>query len=109
MSESCPVPTPAERQVIDILNGAEQAMLATVYSALADARRRVVEELEAIGSQEAAPPAEYFAAVVHQKLFLRLCGADAETFEGGNPAIAAAILENGQKISDHYWAAKSAD
>jgi len=44
--------------------------------------------------------------VMHQKLFLMLCGADPDTFEGGNPEIAARLLDNGRNISTHYWAGK---
>ncbi|MCT7375032.1 hypothetical protein [Chelativorans salis] len=108
MSQSCPVLTPAERQVNDILKRAEQAMLATVYKALEDAENQAAEELQSIGSQERPPAYEYFAAVVHQNLFLLLCGADPETCEGGDPEIAARILDNGRKISVHYWAGRNA-
>jgi tRNA A37 threonylcarbamoyladenosine dehydratase len=111
MSQSCPVLTPAERQVADILSRADQAMLATVRKALEDATKQAAEELQAIGSRERPPAYEYFAAVAHHHLFLLLCGADPETCEGGDPETAARILDNGRKISAHYWAgpAKSSD
>ena len=103
MDQSCPVLTPAERQVVDILSRADQAMLAAVRKALADATRQAAEELQAIGSRETPPAYAYFAAVAHQNLFLLLCGADPETFEGGDPEVAAHILDNGRKIAAHYW------
>lgn len=108
MSQSCPVLTPAERQAGDILKRAEKAMLAAVYKAVEDARNQAAEELQSIEFNEEPPAYEYFAAVVHQKLFLLLCGADPETFEGGNPEIAASILQNAQNISDHYWTGRRA-
>ncbi|MBN8950235.1 MULTISPECIES: hypothetical protein [unclassified Rhizobium] len=103
MSNSCPVPTPAEKQYLDIQDRAERAMLTTIYKAIEDASKQAAEDLRSIGSQEVPPAYEYFASVAHQKLFLLLCGADPETFMGGNPEIAAHILENGRNISQHYW------
>ncbi|MFK0165869.1 hypothetical protein [Rhizobium sp. NPDC090279] len=103
MSDSCPVPTPAEKQYLSIQDRAERAMLTTIYKAIEDASRQATEDLRSIGSQETPPTYDYFAAVAHQKLFLLLCGADPETFMGGNPDIAASILENGRNISQHYW------
>jgi len=106
MDESCPVLTPAERQVNEILSRTEEALFATVRKAIEDARNQAGEELQAIGSREMLPAYDYFAAVMHQKLFLMLCGADPDTFEGGNPEIAARLLDNGRNISTHYWAGK---
>ncbi|MFS8044370.1 hypothetical protein [Rhizobium sp. BR 314] len=103
MSESCPIPTPDQKQYGDIQERAEQAMLTTIYQALEHASKQAADELKSVGSQERPPAYEYFAAVAHQKLFLLLCGADPETFIGGNPDIAASIIDNNQKISDHYW------
>ncbi len=103
MSNSCPVPTPAEKQYLDIQDRAERAMLTTIYKAIEDASKQAADDLRSLGSQETSPAYEYFAAVAHQKLFLLLCGADPETFMGGNPEIAAHILENGRNISQHYW------
>ena len=101
--QSCPVLTPAERQVADIVEHAERAMLAKIYKALEDAGKHAAAELQSIGHQDEPPADGYFLAVAHQKLFLRLCGADPETFEGGDPKLAAFVLENGRKIAAHYW------
>ena len=108
MSESCPVLTPAERQAQDILEQTKATMLATIHAALERAGEQTTRELQAIGSEIEAPPHEYFAAVAHQQLFLLLCGADPETFKGGDPEIAAHIIRNAQNISDHYWTKKDA-
>jgi len=91
MSESCPVLTPAERQVQDILQRTESAMVSTIFAALERASKQAADELQSIGS------------VAHQQLFLLLCGADLETFEGGDPEVARHIIQNAQNISDHYW------
>lgn len=107
MNESCPVLSPTEKQYADIQERAEQAMLATIYAALEDARQQAADELRSVGSEETPPAYEYFAAVAHQKLFLLLCGADAETFMGGDPDIAARIIANGRNISDHYWVGRT--
>jgi hypothetical protein len=108
MNESCPVLTPAERQVQDILERTEASMMATIHAALERASKQAVEELQAIGSEIPPPPHDYFAAVAHQQLFLLLCGADRETFAGGDPEVAAHIIRNAQNISDHYWTQKDA-
>ncbi|MCZ7855663.1 hypothetical protein O9X81_03485 [Agrobacterium salinitolerans] len=103
MSESCPVLTPAERQVQNILERTEAAMMATVHAALEHASKEVTEAFRAVGSDMQPPPHDYFAAVTHQQLFLMLCGADPKTFEGGDPDIAGHLIRNAQNISDHYW------
>ncbi len=103
MSESCPVLTPAERQIQDILQRKEAAMMATIQAALERASKEVSEALQAADSDVQPPPRDYFAAVAHQQLFLLLCGADPETFEGGDPDIAGPIIRNAQNITEHYW------
>ncbi len=108
MNESCPVLSPNERQYVDIQERAEQAMLATIYAAIDNARQQAADELSSVGSELTPPAYEYFSAVAHQKLFLLLCGADPETFMGGNPDIAARIIENGRNISEHYWVGRAA-
>jgi len=109
VSNSCPVPTPAEKQYLEIQDRAERAMLTAIYKAIEDASTQATDELRCSGSHETPPAYGYFAAVAHQKLFLLLCGADPETFMGGNPEIAAHILDNGRKISEHYWVKEGAE
>ena len=103
MSESCPVLTPAERRYLEIQDKAERGMMAAIYGALDEAARQAADDMRSAGLQEEAPAYEYFVAVAHQKLFLSLCGADPETFLGGNAEIAAHIIGNCEKIAGHYW------
>ena len=78
-------------------------MMATIYQALENAGEQVVSELKAIEAAEPPPAREYFVSFAHQKLFLLLCGADPESFEGGDPDLADFVIENNQNIRDHYW------
>ncbi len=48
---------------------------------------------------------KYFAAVVHQRMYCLMCGADPDTFEGGNPETAYHVIRNSQNIAKHYWSA----
>jgi hypothetical protein len=106
MNESCPVPTPAERQYVEIEERARQAMMARIYKAIEEATAEAAQELKSTEWKEAPPARDYFTAVAHQKLFVLLCGGDPETFEGGDPELAAHILKNGQNIVDHYFIGK---
>lgn len=105
MKQSCPVLTPAERQVVEIIQRADQALMATVYKALRDATDQAAEELQSIGSEERPPAYEYFAAVLHQHMYCVMCGANPETMEGGDPEIAIGVIRNSQNIARHYWGA----
>ncbi|RZS77246.1 hypothetical protein EV217_4604 [Phyllobacterium myrsinacearum] len=108
MKDSCPVLTPAERQYLEIQDRVQQAMLVTIYKAIDDATAQAAAELKSTEWQQEPPPRDYFAATAHQRLFVLLCGGDTETYEGGNPQLAAHILQNGQNISDHYWGKRNA-
>ena len=108
MNDACPIPTPAERQYLVVQDRAERTMLAAIYNALDDAVRQVAEGLENSEFRDSPPGRDYFTAVAHQKLFVLLCGGDPETFEGGDADIAAHIIDNARKISDHYWTKKGA-
>jgi predicted ester cyclase len=108
MNDSCPVPTPVERQYLEIQSRAERKMLDTLWKALETAASEAAEELKATDWPERPPAYEYFAAVAHQKLFLRLAGADIDTMKGGDPKLAGFILDNGRKISEHYWQGRPA-
>lgn len=109
MNESCPVLTPNERQVVEILERNENTMLTAVLEAIHAAKDASDEELQAVQFEGHLPPYNYFASVIHHKLFLLLCGADLQTMLGGDPAIGAAILENGRKISARYWKTSTSD
>ncbi|AJC80066.1 hypothetical protein IE4803_CH02880 [Rhizobium etli bv. phaseoli str. IE4803] len=41
----------------------------------------------------------------HQPMYCLMCGADSDTFEGGDPDIAYAVIRNCQNIASHYWSA----
>ncbi|AWN45675.1 hypothetical protein DK419_04515 [Methylobacterium terrae] len=106
MAASCPIPTPEQAQYAAILARAADAMRAAMTAALAEAARASAAELAAAGSPLPAPAEAYFAAVAHQALYCRLCGADPRTFSGGDPDRAAALLRNGRNIARHHWGMK---
>ncbi|MNH96963.1 hypothetical protein D3C73_496480 [compost metagenome] len=103
MNDSCPVLTPVERQYMEIDEKVRHAMMAKIYKAIEDATAQAAEELKSTEWTDAPPAYEYFVSVAHQKLFVHLCGGDPETFQGGDPELAAHILKNGQNIVDHYF------
>lgn len=105
MTDICPVLTPAERQIADIIRRADHKLAAAVSRALEEASCQAADEMKAIGQEEAAPPLQYFASVVHQRMYCLICGANPETFEGGDPDIAYHVIRNSQGIAKHYWSA----
>ncbi|NEJ97360.1 hypothetical protein [Rhizobium ruizarguesonis] len=105
MAENTPDLTFAERQIAEVIGRADKALAAAVYCALEEATKRAVEEMRAIGQEDATPALQYFAAVVHQRMYCLMCGADPDTFEGGNPEIAYHVIRNSQNIAKHYWSA----
>lgn len=104
MSDSCPVLTPEQRRIVEIIENAERGMWEAISAAIEAAHAQVSEGMRSAGAVEPTPPPAYFASVAHQKLFLQLCGADVETMTGGDPEIASRIIENAQNIRRHYWA-----
>lgn len=107
MNDSCPVLTPEQQQLNDIIERANARMMQTVLDALDEASNQVANEWKAVRTDENPPPYDYFAAVVHQRMFLGLCGADAETMTGGDADLAGHLIRNQQNITAHYgWAAK---
>ncbi|MEV4607047.1 hypothetical protein MRBLMR1_002025 [Neorhizobium sp. LMR1-1-1.1] len=105
MAENCPILTPAEKQVVDIIKRADDTLAAAVSQALQEVTRQAAEEMQAAGQEQSAPALQYFASVVHQRMYCLMCGADPNTFEGGNPDIAYHVIRNSQNIAKHYWAA----
>ena len=105
MNESCPVLTPTERQIVDIIKRADQTLAAAVALALKEATEQAAEDMRAVGQEKSAPALQYFASVVHQRMYCLMCGADPDTFEGGDPDIAYHVIRNSQNIGKHYWAA----
>jgi GTPase SAR1 family protein len=107
MSDTCPVLTPEQRQLNEIIERAQTQMMQKVFDALHDAARQAAAEWQAVKTQENPPPHDYFASVVHQRMFLGLCGADAETMTGGDAELAGHLIHNQQNIVSHYrWTAK---
>lgn len=103
MAASCPIPTPAERLKGDILARARGAMLDKVAAAIEAAQAEVETGWRDAGLDDSAPPRGYYAATAHQTLFCKLCGADPETFAGGNPAVALATIRNCEAIARQHW------
>jgi hypothetical protein len=107
VTKSCPVLTPAERQIADVIKRADTTLAAAVSLALEEVAKQAAEDMRAIGQQDAVPALQYFASVVHQRMYCLICGADPDTFEGGNPDIAYHVIRNSQGIAKDYWSAES--
>jgi len=105
VTKSCPVLTPAETKTVDVIKRADTALAAAVSLALEEAVRQATEDMRAIDQEDATPVLKYFAGVVHQRMYCLMCGADPDTFEGGDPDIAYHIIRNSQNIARHYWSA----
>ena len=103
MTKTCPVPTPEQRQYMEIREAAERAMLDKVYKAIDDATAEVADRFREAGLEFEPTSKDYFTFATQQVLFVRLCGGDPDTLEGGDPEIGAKIVRNGQHIIDHYW------
>ena len=107
MTESCPIPTPEQRQYMEIREAAERAMLDKVYKAIDDAAAEVADNFRKAGLEFEPTSKDYFTFATQQVLFVRICGGDPDTLEGGDPEIGAKIVSNGQHIIDHYWSGDS--
>jgi len=105
MTETCPVPTPSETQIVDVIKSADQALAEAVSLALEQAVKKAIEGMSAISQEKSAPAMQYFASVVHQRMYCLMCGADPDTFQGGDPEIAYHVIRNSQNIARHYWSA----
>jgi hypothetical protein len=105
MTERCPVLTPSERQIVDVIKRADDGLAAAVSLALEEAVKKAAEDMRAIGQEESAPAMQYFASVIHQRMYCLMCGADPDTLKGGDPDIAYHVIRNSQNIARHYWSA----
>ncbi|MBB2705849.1 MULTISPECIES: hypothetical protein [Rhizobium] len=65
---------PAETQIADVIEQADKALSIAILAALQEARNLAAEGMSAIGKEGAAPALEYFAAVVHQRMYCLMCG-----------------------------------
>lgn len=105
MTDIGPDLTPAERQIAVVISRADRMLAAAVSAALEKAIEQAAHELRAIGQEDATPVLQYFASVVHQQMYCLMCGADPDTFQGGDPDIAYHVIRNSQNIAKHYWSA----
>lgn len=116
MAENCPILTPAEKQVVDIIKRADDTLAAAVSQALQEVTRQAAEEMQAAGQEQSAPALQYFASVVHQRMYCLMCGADSNTLKGAiriSPTTSSAIariLQNiiGQRISNPIHRSRAA-
>ena len=91
--------------IANVIKRADTNLAKAIFAALQDARDQAAEGMAAIGQENATPALEYFAAVVHQRMYCLMCGADPDSFAGGDPAIAYHVIRNSQNIAKHYWSA----
>jgi hypothetical protein len=105
MAEMNSIPTTAEKQYHEVFNHAEKVMLDKVMAAIQEAEETSRTAFLASGLSGVPPVLDYFVATTHQKLYYMLCHADLETFVGGDPKIAVALIRNAQNIAKRYWGA----
>jgi hypothetical protein len=106
MTRDNPAGSSADREIADVIERADKWLATAIFAALQDARYQAAEDMAAIGQEDATPAPEYFAAVVHQRMYCVMCGADPDTFAGGDPEIAYHVIRNSQNIAKHYWSAE---
>jgi hypothetical protein len=92
MEENCSVLTPEQRRFNEIIKFADAALEEDLWRLIRATQGNAVKQLD--GSPYNTPSEDYFAFGILQGLFLRLCGADRETREGGNAALAKRITDN---------------
>jgi len=102
-SNSCLIPSPEERRFLEIQEVAERAMLEKVSEAVSEAATEMKRELQKAKIPFETTNEEYFLFAVQQSAFVRLCGGDPDTLQGGKREIGERILRNGQNIIDQYW------
>ncbi len=79
-------------------------MLNEIFTAIDNAAVEVAKEFREASAGNSEPTSsDYFTFAAQQVLFVRLCGGDPTTLQGGNPEIGQRIVNNGQHIIDHYW------
>ena len=100
---TCAVPTPEQRKYLEIREAAERAMLKKVFTAIDEATTEVAEGFQNAGLEFEPTSKEYFTFTLQQVAFIRLCGGDPDTLEGGDPEVGQRIVDNGQHIIDTYW------
>lgn len=103
MTASCPIRTPEQAQYVAIVSQADEALRAAIDAAVTEVARASAAALAAAGNPIPAPAEDYFAAVAHQALFCRLCGAEPRTLAGGDAARAARVICNARNVARHHW------
>ncbi|MGO7017091.1 hypothetical protein [Rhizobium laguerreae] len=101
--KTCALPTPDQRKFLTIREAAEHSMLDTVFRAIDGAAAEVAERLEEAGLEFEPTSRDYFLFTVQQVAFVRLCGGDPHTLQGGDPEVGQRIVNNAQHIIDSYW------
>ncbi|MFK4770690.1 hypothetical protein [Rhizobium sp. ZW T2_16] len=97
----------ADREIADVIERADKRLATAIFAALQNARNQAAEDMAAIGQEDATPAPEYFAAVVHQRMYCVMCGADPDTFAGGDPEMAYHVIRNSRNIAKHYCRRRS--
>jgi hypothetical protein len=103
MTESPPVLSTMQKQANEIIASVERELWVAVQRVLEEAHARSSEQLQAISFDEPLPPKEYYASVAHHRLFVLLSNGDPETQGGGDPQLAALILQSSKNFAEHYW------
>lgn len=107
-NNSCAVPTPEQRMFLEFRETTEKAMLEAIYSAIDHAAAEMADKVRAAGLDIPATDRDYFTFAAQQVLFVRLCGGDPDSLEGGDPEIGNRLVRNYQHIIDHYWRGNAA-
>ncbi|MEB2844527.1 LysR family transcriptional regulator [Endobacterium cereale] len=88
------------QEMNQLMKKADEALWADVNEAIDRAVNTAGHELQSFGLIRS--PHDYFAEGVLRHLFLRLCGADPETYTGGDPETAWKILYVGRSVARHW-------
>ncbi len=81
MTRICTLPTPEQRQYMEIREAAERAMLDKVYKAIEDAAAQVADKFREDGLEFEPTSKDYFTFATQQVLFVRLSGGDPDTLK----------------------------
>lgn len=100
---TCSIPTPEQRQYLEIREGAERAMLEKVTSAINAATAEVAQKFKDAGLEFEPTSKDYFTFTVQQVSFVLLSGGNPDTLQGGNPEIGERVVRNCRHIIDQYW------
>jgi hypothetical protein len=98
MSDRDCASTPPERGDPPFRN-TERMMMATINEAIESAARAAREESPSVATRLRT---DYFADVALHLLFLKVCGADPETQQGGSSRRAARALHIGRRIASQW-------